>query len=76
MMYEEIEEERQRSPSYQSIQLCDICEQNGFPGESIRRLTTYGSRDSYIVDYETGESHKHFFNMSAWEWRHYEERWS
>jgi hypothetical protein len=48
---------------------CDICEQNGYPEEPIRKL--YNGRTVVIVDSGTGHKHFHKFSIDIWNWQNY-----
>ena len=49
---------------------CEECTKNGYPDQEIIILTTYGGRDTNIVNLD-GSKHQHLFNRQKYEWDHY-----
>lgn len=50
---------------------CKICQDNGFPGQEVIKLSTYGGRDANKVNLD-GSKHYHLFSLKKWDWNHYD----
>lgn len=51
---------------------CKECTRQGYPEQEIIILTTYGGRDTNILNLD-GSKHIHLYSQQKWDWDHYGE---